>query len=141
MNPAATQNPERRSAMLSYLALFTSLSTLLCCALPSLLVLFGLGASVGSVLTFMPWMVTLSHHKRWVFVISGALIAFSFLQMYVIAPRLLARGEACPPDDKTCSQATKLSKRLLWMAAVIYSIGLFTAYFLGPILSWMDGAT
>jgi len=43
-----TTETVRRSAVLSYFSLFTSLSTLLCCALPSLLVLFGLGASVAS---------------------------------------------------------------------------------------------
>jgi hypothetical protein len=45
----------RRSAVLSYCSLFTSLSTLLCCALPSLLVLFGMGGSVASTLSFLPW--------------------------------------------------------------------------------------
>src|ERR1035438_3544864 len=44
----------KRSALLSYFSLFTSLGTLLCCALPSLLVLFGLGASVASALSLMP---------------------------------------------------------------------------------------
>ena len=39
----------RRSGLLTNLSLFTSLSTLLCCALPSLLVLIGLGATVASV--------------------------------------------------------------------------------------------
>ena len=43
----STAAPRARSGALSYLSLFTSLSTLLCCALPSLFVLFGLGATVG----------------------------------------------------------------------------------------------
>jgi mercuric ion transport protein len=42
-----TGAPPIRSGALSYLSLFTSLGTLLCCALPSLLVLFGLGATVA----------------------------------------------------------------------------------------------
>jgi hypothetical protein len=46
MNDVVTTT-RKRSALLSYFSLFTSLSTLLCCALPSLLVLFGLGASVA----------------------------------------------------------------------------------------------
>jgi uncharacterized protein (DUF924 family) len=37
-------NTGTRSGLLSYLSLFTSFGTLLCCALPSLLVLLGLGA-------------------------------------------------------------------------------------------------
>jgi mercuric ion transport protein len=77
----ATQTT-RRSAVLSYFSLFTSLSTLLCCALPSLLVLFGLGASVASTLSFLPWLVTLSRHKQWTFAISGGLIALTFLNTF-----------------------------------------------------------
>ncbi len=50
------QNGTKRSALLSYFSLFTSFGTLLCCALPSLLVLFGLGASVVSMLSFLPWL-------------------------------------------------------------------------------------
>jgi mercuric ion transport protein len=72
-----TSQINKRSAVLSYFSLFTSLSTLLCCALPSLLVLFGLGASVASLLSFFPWLVTLSKNKQWTFSISGALIALS----------------------------------------------------------------
>jgi len=77
-----TVQPAKRSAWLSYFSLFTSVSTLLCCALPSLLVLFGLGASVASMLSFLPWLVTLSHYKRVTFFLSGVLITLSFANMY-----------------------------------------------------------
>ena len=136
MNMAATQTT-RRSAVLSYFSLFTSLSTLLCCALPSLLVLFGLGASVASTLSFVPWLVTLSRHKQWTFSISGGLIALSFLNMYYIAPRF--RTQECSPDDPSaCADVSKLSKLLLWISAAIYLAGFFVAYALGPILSRVD---
>jgi hypothetical protein len=55
---------KKQSAVLSYFSLFTSVGTLLCCALLFLLVLFGLGASVVSMLSFTPWLVTLSWHKQ-----------------------------------------------------------------------------
>jgi mercuric ion transport protein len=58
-----------RSTVLGYLSLFTSFGTLLCCALPSILVLVGLGATVASVLSSVPWLVTISRHKDWVFAI------------------------------------------------------------------------
>ena len=136
MNP--TTAPMKRSALLSYFSLFTSVGTLLCCALPSLLVLFGLGASVASMLSFMPWLVTLSQHKQWTFLISGALIALSFVNMYCIAPRF--RAEQCSPDDPTaCEDASRVSKLLLWGSAVIYAVGFFVAYALGPILTKLDG--
>jgi mercuric ion transport protein len=76
------------SAVMSYFSLFSSVGTLLCCALPSLLVLAGLGASVASTLSFLPWLVALSRHKHWTFLISGMLIALSFLNVYYVSPRL-----------------------------------------------------
>src|SRR5947209_17484990 len=91
--------PRVGSGALSYLSLFTSLGTLLCCALPSLLVLFGLGATVASVLSEAPWLVTMSHHKNWVFIVAGFLISSNFVYIYVIAPKLQARSSAWHPNN------------------------------------------
>jgi fucose permease len=136
MNDFATTT-RKRSARLSYFSLFTSLGTLLCCALPSLLVLFGLGASVASALSFMPWLVTLSRHKQWTFSASGILIALSFVNTYFFAPRL--RPAECSPDDPSaCEDASAVSKAILWVSAAIYVIGVFVAYVLGPILTKLD---
>src|SRR6266481_4023744 len=97
--------------VLSYGSLFTSFGTLLCCALPSLLVLLGLGATVASVLSGAPWLVTLSRHKNWVFGISGVLIAGNFLYVYALAPRLQARGGACPVvAPEACTTASRMSR-------------------------------
>lgn len=125
-----------KPAVLSYFYLFTSVSTLLCCALPSLLVLVGLGTTVASFLSAMPWLVTLSHHKVVVFGISGAMIAASFVNMYVIAPRLLR--ECAADDPAACVTASRFSRVLLWISAAIYAVGFFTAFLLGPILSRME---
>lgn len=126
-----------QSGFFSYLSLFTSVGTLLCCALPSLLVLLGLGATVASALSLLPFLVTLSHHKKWVFVVSGILISLSFVQMYLISPR--SKNSACPPDDPgACDRATKASEVLLWVSALIYAVGFSVTYVLGPILARMD---
>lgn len=53
----------RESRAFGYLSLFASFGTLICCALPSLLVLLGLGATVAAFLSAAPWLVTLSRHK------------------------------------------------------------------------------
>jgi mercuric ion transport protein len=125
------------SALLNYFSPFTSLSTLLCCALPSLLVLFGLGASVASLLSFMPGLVTLSRHKGWMFSVSAILIALSFVNMYYVSPRI--RSKQCSPDSPTaCEEANKFSKVILWVSAGIYGVGVFVAYVLGPILARLD---
>ena len=126
------------SALLGYFSLFTSVGTLLCCALPSLLVLAGLGASVASTLSSLPWLVTLSRHKQWTFLISGVLIALSFVNMYYVAPRL--KANACATGDPSaCRDTNKFSKVLLWVSTAIYSVGFFSAYLLGPILTKLDG--
>ena len=125
--------------VLSYFSLFTSLGTLLCCALPSLLVLLGLGATVATVLASVPWLVTLSHHKVWVFTVAGVLIALSFIQTYAVGPRLRSTNESCSPENpEACDTATRVSKAVLWIAAAIYALGFFVAYVLGPILVRLD---
>ncbi len=124
-----------RCAVLGYLSLFTSFGTLLCCAFPSLLVLLGLGATVASILSSVPWLVTLSRQKDWVFAVSGVLIAANFGYVYLISPKLQVQGAACPPDDPSaCEGATRTSRIVLWVSGLIYVIGLFSAYLLGPIL-------
>lgn len=134
----APEQRAKRAALLNYFSLFTSFSTLLCCALPSVLVLLGLGATVASVLTFAPWLVDLSRHKVWIFASAGILIALSFVMTYAIAPRL-RQGEACDADDPAaCGQASRASRILLWASAIIWSGGFFVAYLLAPILNRMD---
>jgi mercuric ion transport protein len=129
----------KRSAVLNYFSLFTSLSTLLCCALPSLLVLVGLGTSVVWLLSSVPWLATLSRHKLWTFGVAGMLIALSFVNMYYIAPRI--RAKQCGADDPSaCEEASRLSIILLWVSAGIYALGMFVAYVLGPILTRLDNA-
>jgi len=126
------------SAVLNYLSLFTSLGTLMCCALPSLLVLFGLGASVASLLSFMPWLVTLSRHKAWTFSISGALIALSFVNTYYIVPRLQLNTSCEADQPSACQTASRMSKLWLWLSAIIFATGFLVAYALGPILTRLD---
>ena len=142
ISPAIAQSLKkraRRAALLNYFSLFSSFSTLICCALPSILVLLGMGTTVASLLSAAPWLVSLSRHKIWVFTTAGLLIAMSFVMTYLIAPRL-RQGEACGADDPTtCAEVSKLSKALLWGSAFIWSCGFFVAYLLGPILVRIDG--
>jgi len=134
MNGTANKNA---SALLGYFSLFSSIGTLLCCALPSLLVLAGLGASVASTLSSLPWLVSLSRHKPWTFGVSGVLIATSFMHMYCVAPRL--RMRTCPPESPdACGAASRFSRVSLWISFALYVAGFFVAFLLGPILSRLD---
>jgi len=128
----------RRAALLNYFSLFSSFSTLICCALPSVLVLLGMGTTVASLLSAAPWLVSFSRHKIWVFSVAGTLIALSFTVTYLVAPRL-RQGEACDANGPTtCGEVSKISRVLLWGSATIWSCGFFVAYLLGPILERID---
>ena len=137
-DPPAPLQRAKRAALFNYFSLFSSFSTLICCALPSMLVLLGMGTTVASLLSAAPWLVSLSRHKIWTFSIAGALIWLSFLMTYLVAPRL-RRGETCEADDPTtCGEVSKASRVILWASAVIWSCGFFVAYLLGPILERID---
>jgi hypothetical protein len=137
-NSLAPVQRAKRAAMLNYFSLFSSFSTLICCALPSVLVLLGMGTAVASVLSAAPWLVNLSRHKIWTFSIAAVLIALSFVMTYLIAPRL-RQGEVCDADDPTtCGEVSKVSRMILWGSAIIWSCGFIVAYLLGPILERID---
>jgi hypothetical protein len=121
------------------MSLFTSLGTLLCCALPSLLVLVGLGATVASVVSAAPWLISLSRHKNWTFAVAGLLIAGNFVYVFRIAPKMKAAGQSCPVDQpNACGPASRMSRVILWISGGIYLVGFFSAYLLGPILRFVD---
>lgn len=133
MTIAATGKPALQG-LVNYLSLFTSFGTLLCCALPSLLVLLGLGATVASFLSAVPGLVALSHHKNWVFLVSGLLIGGNFAYVYALAPRLQSRTECLPDAPEACSSSSRIGRRVLWISGAIYCIGALSAYVLGPLL-------
>jgi hypothetical protein len=135
--PQRPASIRRESRVLGYLGLFSSVGTLLCCALPSLLVFLGLGATVASVLGSAPWLATLSRHKAWLFAGSAILIGGNFYYVYRVAPRLLARSGACDVDDPSCARATRVSRALLMVSVFLLAIGVAVAYLLPPVIGWV----
>jgi len=113
----------------SWLALFTSFGTLICCAIPSSLVLLGFGATMASFLGNFPQLIWLSENKGIVFGTSFLMLGFSY-----VAQRY-AQSQACPIDKKEACQATKdWSKPLFWVSFGINIIGSFYAFILPRIL-------
>jgi len=114
-----------KQTVLPTLSLFTSVGTLLCCALPALLVTLGMGAALAGLVSNAPWLVAISEHKDIVFVIAGGLlIAATYLQWQ-------ARNAPCPIDPykaKACTRLRKLSWMILISAILIYLIGFFFAF-------------
>ena len=110
----------------SWLLLFTTSGTLICCAIPITLVSLGMGATVASMAATAPWLVALSMHKGWVFGLSVGLIALSAWSVY-------RPGRACPIDPElaaACARADKWNRRFIWFSTVMWSIGFLAAFVL-----------
>lgn len=115
---------------LSWVGLFGSMGTLLCCAIPSTLVLLGFGATLASFLGNFPQLIWLSENKEYVF-------GFSFLMLSVsYAGQKYAQSQVCPIDKREDCESTKSwAKPIFWVSFGINLIGAFYAFILPRILS------
>ena len=103
----------------NFFSLFASSSTLICCALPSLFVVLGAGASFASLLTIFPFLIVLSQYKVTISLIALATIALAGFAHYKTA-RL-----PCPADPELGRACLRLRKRA---RAVYYvSVGIFVS--------------
>jgi len=84
----------RASLSASGLSLLASGSTLVCCALPALLVALGAGATLVSLTSRLPQLIWLSEHKGAVFGVAAALLALAG------AAQWRARSLPCPTEKK-----------------------------------------
>ena len=130
----AMDGMDKKQTGLTWLALFTSTGTLLCCALPITLVTLGMGATVAAITSDFPFLVTLSQHKIWIFIVSGVLLALSGWLM--VRP-----GRTCPSDPQLgqlCNRTQVWNRRVYWTSLVIWGIGFFAAYLALPLRQWLD---
>jgi len=118
---------------ITWLTLFASTGTLVCCALPIIFVSLGFGATVAALTSSFPLLITLSLHKAWVFAFSGAMLALSGWLMY-------RPGRSCPTDPELvqlCNTTQTWSRRLYWSSVVIWCIGFFAAFLALPLRIWL----
>ena len=122
----------RVSLWSSVLSLFASSGTLVCCALPALLVALGAGAALSSLVSVFPQVVWLSEHKEGVFALAGvAMVASGALQWR-------NRNAPCPTDPAlrhACLRTRKLSRRAYGVSALVYLVGGWFAF----IQPWLSG--
>ena len=114
-----------KQTLLPSLSLFTSLGTLLCCALPALLVTLGLGASLAGLVGSAPWITSFTEYKGLTFAISGVLIILAAFMQWQ------NRNAPCPADPEkaqACQRLRKMTWVILGISTVIYLIGFFFAF-------------
>lgn len=118
-------NHLRASKRLNLLSLFTSGSTLICCALPATLVAIGSVATLTSLISHFPQLVWISAHKPLVFGLAGAmLLVAGWLQWR-------ARLLPCPADPQLAAICNKTRRQSLWIygcSLLVFLVGAFFAF-------------
>jgi hypothetical protein len=105
--------------LLSVVALFGSVSTLVCCVLPALFVALGFGATFASLVGSFPQLVWFSEHKALVFGGTALLLIAAFI--------VDRRRRACATE--ACETLKGWSHTLLLISVGLYLVG-FTFAFL-----------
>ena len=119
-----------KDSFINYFTLFGSMSTLICCALPALLVSLGLGAVLAGIASNVPALIWVSEHKIQVFVFSAAMLSLNGYMLWK------NKDAPCPIDPKlrdACISGRKTSRNLYFISLGIFLIGFLFAYIV-PIL-------
>ncbi len=114
-----------KMSLINYLTLFSSTGTLICCALPALLVSLGMGAVMAGLATNIPGLIWISEHKMAVFIYAGTMLTMNGLLIWS------NRNAACPVDPKlrdACISGRKFSRNIYFISVLVFSIGFFYAF-------------
>jgi hypothetical protein len=123
----------RAGAWSSFAALFASGGTLVCCALPALLVTLGAGAALSTLVAAVPQLVWLSEHKAGVFGFAALMLAGAGVLQW------RARTAPCPIDPAlraACLRTRAVSQRVYIASLAVFAIGAWFA-FVAPWLAEM----
>jgi hypothetical protein len=116
----------------SWAALFASSGTLICCALPALLVALGAGAALSTLVSVVPGIVWISEYKEVMFAAAGVMLALSG------ALQWQNRFAPCPVDPAlrdACLRTRKTSARVYLASAAVYAVGGWFAF----VQPWLQG--
>ena len=127
-----------KNDLLSIFSLFTSFSTLICCALPALLVVIGLGAVVAGVVSDFSVLIDLSKNKAWIFGFAFALTALNFFLIYRKKKEPVSCEYVPGQKETACETASRWGKVILWISFTLLIIGFFVSYFLLPIIKLFE---
>ena len=117
---------------LASLALILCTSTLVCCALPALLVLLGAGSVMATLLSWWPGLTLLSEQKPVVFGLAAMALLAAGVGLWRSA------RQACPSDPQAahrCQRRLRQARGLYAVSCGLFAVGGFVAFVL-PLLQW-----
>jgi hypothetical protein len=121
----------KSNLLTSIATLFASSGTLICCALPALLVALGAGATLSTVVSIFPKIVWISEHKIEVFTFAGVMLTISGYMQW------RGRFAPCPVDPilrNACLRTRKTSLVVYLTSLFVYLTGGWFA-FVQPMLT------
>ena len=115
----------------NFLSLFASSSTLICCALPSLFVVIGAGASFASLISVFPFLIVLSQYKSWITMFALLII---FIAGYVNYKTYYMPCPADPELGKVCMKTRKQSRYVYYFSVVLFIFATTFTYIIPKII-------
>jgi mercuric ion transport protein len=120
-----------KESLLPFFGLFTSISTILCCALPIILVTLGMGAVFASLTASFPFITWLAERSIYLFAIATILLLVGGYFIFI-------KPQTCPSDKKLaeiCNKTKKFNKIIWWVSVIILAISFFFKYILILLIS------
>ncbi|MFT6332274.1 MAG: hypothetical protein ACJAW3_000606 [Lentimonas sp.] len=111
---------------LPFLGLFTSFSTIICCALPIILVTLGMGAVFASLTANFPFLIWLAERSIYLFATSIFLLLISGYFIFI-------KPQTCPAKKELaeiCLKTKKFNQIIWWFSVIILLISFFFKYVL-----------
>ena len=115
----------------NFISLFASSSTLVCCALPSVFIVIGAGATFASIISIFPFLVVISKYKVSITLVSLLILVFAgyinYRTYYLPCP-------ADPELGRICLQTRKRSRSIYYLSVILFTFATIFTYLIPNLI-------
>ena len=115
----------------SFISLFASSSTLICCALPSVFIVIGAGATFASIISIFPFLIVISKYKVSITLVSLLILVFAgyinYRTYYLPCP-------ADPELGRICLQTRKRSRSIYYFSVILFTFATIFTYLIPNLI-------
>ena len=115
----------------NFISLFASSSTLICCALPSVFIVIGAGATFASIISIFPFLIVISKYKVSITLVSLLILVFAgyinYRTYYLPCP-------ADPELGRICLQTRKRSRSIYYFSVILFTFATIFTYLIPNII-------
>ena len=115
----------------NFISLFASSSTLICCALPSVFIVIGAGATFASIISIFPFLIVISKYKVSITLVSLLILVFAgyinFRTYYLPCP-------ADPELGRICLQTRKRSRSIYYFSVILFTFATIFTYLIPNLI-------